>query len=476
LPDLSRYRSGLARLRGLRCIHTHLKEEGLNEEDLTDLALLRLDLMCAITTNRNGLPSFYHIAHLLPVNENGQGWRILEPIRYGNLNLNFSQLIEALEEEFQRVQRAHTVKRNKDRAILIHVSTSNTKTEAEISLMELSELAYTAGVEVVDKIIQYRKKINPKFFIGKGKLAEVVIRALQAGADLLIFDHELNPSQVKAITSFTDLRVIDRTQLILDIFAQRARSREGKIQVEIAQLKYLLPRLVKQDASMSRLAGGIGGRGPGETKLEIDRRRIKKRLHRLQQELKAIRNERKQRRIKRKRANLPIISIIGYTNSGKSTLLNALTKSNILTENKLFATLDPTSRRLRFPNEKEAIITDTVGFIRNLPKDLIEAFAATLEELKEADLLIHLIDISNPHFEEHIETVEGIIDKLNLTHIPVLKVFNKKDLVSAEYVAQQCQRYKAIAISAIQPETLPLLVKKIENILGNFSFNNPGRN
>ncbi|MDL1956452.1 MAG: GTPase HflX [Candidatus Desulfofervidus auxilii] len=476
MPDLSRYRSGLARLRGLRCIHTHLKEEGLNEEDLTDLALLRLDLMCAITTNQNGLPSFYHIAHLLPVNENGQGWRILEPIRYGNLNLNFSQLIEALEEEFQRVQRAHTVKRNKDRAILIHVSTSNTKTEAEISLMELSELAYTAGVEVVDKIIQYRKKINPKFFIGKGKLAEVVIRALQAGADLLIFDHELNPSQVKAITSFTDLRVIDRTQLILDIFAQRARSREGKIQVEIAQLKYLLPRLVKQDASMSRLAGGIGGRGPGETKLEIDRRRIKKRLHRLQQELKAIRNERKQRRIKRKKANLPIISIIGYTNSGKSTLLNALTKSNILTENKLFATLDPTSRRLRFPNEKEAIITDTVGFIRNLPKDLIEAFAATLEELKEADLLIHLIDISNPHFEEHIETVEGIIDKLNLTHIPVLKVFNKKDLVSAEYVAQQCQRYKAIAISAIQPETLPLLVKKIENILGNFSFNNPGRN
>jgi len=464
LPDLSRYRSGLARLRGLRCIHTHLKEEGLNEEDLTDLALLRLDLMCAIGI-KGGLPSFYHIAHLVPVNENGQGWKVLEPIYYGHLNIDFSQLISALEEEFQRTQRAHTVSTKKDKAILVHVSTSETRDEADISLDELAELAYTAGVEVVNKVFQHGKRINPKFFIGKGKLAEIVISALQTGANLLIFDHELNPSQVKAITSFTDLRVIDRTQLILDIFAQRARTREGKIQVEMAQLKYLLPRLVKQNASMSRLAGGIGGRGPGETKLEIDRRRIKKRLHRLQEELKAIQHERKYRRIRRKRANLPIISIVGYTNTGKSTLLNALTKSDILAENKLFATLDPTSRRLRFPNEKEAIITDTVGFIRNLPKDLIDSFAATLEELEEADLLLHLIDISNPHFEEQIKTVEEILAKLNLQHIPVLRVFNKKDLVSPQYLKQQCHHYHAIAISAIHPETLPPLVEKIEKIL-----------
>jgi len=470
IPDLSKYRSGLARLRGLRCVHTHLNQEGLSEDDLTDLALLRLDLMCAITMDDNrGLPLFYHIAHLLSVNENGHGWHILAPIRYGRLNLDFIELINALEEEFQRGQRAQSIERNKDRAILIHVTT-NYKSEAEESLAELTELANTAGVEVVDKIIQHRRQINPKFFIGKGKLTEIAIRALQVGADLLIFDHELNPSQVKAITSFTDLRVIDRTQLILDIFAQRAKSREGKIQVEIAQLKYLLPRLVKQDASMSRLAGGIGGRGPGETKLEIDRRRIKERLHRLQKELKAIRKQRSQRRIRRRRGDLPIISIIGYTNAGKSTLLNALTRSKVLAEDKLFATLDPTSRRLRFPSEREAIITDTVGFIRNLPKDLMEAFAATLEELREADLLIHLIDISNLHFAEHIAVVKDILAQLKLTHIPILMVFNKIDLAAPEYVKTQCQRYNAIGISALQPHTLLPLLEKIETILGKLAY------
>ncbi len=470
IPDLRKYRSGLARLRGLRCVHTHLNQEGLTEDDLTDLALLRLDLMCAITIDeRQSLPLFYHIAHLLPENKDGQGWEILNPIRYGQLQLNFKSLIEALEEEFQRTQSAYAVERDKDRAILIHVATKG-KAEAEESLIELTELAKTAGVEVVDKVIQVRRQINPKFFIGKGKLTEIAIRALQVGADLLIFDHELNPSQVKAITSFTDLRVIDRTQLILDIFAQRAKTREGKIQVEMAQLKYLLPRLVRQDASMSRLTGGIGGRGPGETKLEIDRRRIKKRLTRLQKELKAIRKQRAQRRIKRKRSELPIISIIGYTNAGKSTLLNVLTRSDVLAEDKLFATLDPTSRRLRFPSEREAVITDTVGFIRNLPKDLLDAFAATLEELQDAHLLLHLIDISNPRFPEHIEVVEELLAKLNLQHIPVLRVFNKMDLVSPAYAKSQCERYQAIAISALQPETLLPLLGKIEQILGSLGY------
>jgi len=470
IPDLSKYRSGLARLRGLRCVHTHLNQEGLSEDDLTDLALLRLDLMCAVTMDgKRGLPLFYHIAHLLPVNKNGQGWHILAPIQYGRLDLDFTKLIDALEEEFQRRQRAHSIEKTKDRAFLIHVATGP-KSEAEESLTELTELAKTAGVEVIDKIIQTRRQINPKFFIGKGKLTEIAIRALQVGADLLIFDHELNPSQVKAITGFTDLRVIDRTQLILDLFAQRAKSREGKIQVEMAQLKYLLPRLVKQDASMSRLAGGIGGRGPGETKLEIDRRRTKERLHRLQKELKAIRRQRSQRRIKRRRSDLPVISIIGYTNAGKSTLLNTLTRSKVLAENRLFATLDPTSRRLRFPSEREAIITDTVGFIRNLPKDLMEAFAATLEELQDAHLLLHLIDISNPHFAEHIKVVEDILRQLNLHRIPVLRVFSKMDLVAPDYVERQCQRYDAIAISALQPSTLLPLLKKIEVVLGKLPY------
>ncbi len=472
IPDLSKYRSGMARLRGLRCVHTHLNKEGLSEDDLTDLALLRLDLMGAITIDERGLPLFYHLAYLLPENKNGAGWEILEPVRYGRLNLNFKKLIDALEDEFYRVQRAHTAFQSKDKAILIHAAVKG-KAEAEESIIELSELAKTAGVEVVDIIIQQRRQINPKFFIGKGKLTEIAIRALQAGANLLIFNHELNPSQVKSITSFTDLRVIDRTQLILDIFAQRAKTREGKIQVEMAQLKYLLPRLVKQDASMSRLTGGIGGRGPGETKLEIDRRRIKTKLSHLQKELKAIRRRRAQRRIKRKRAELPIISIIGYTNAGKSTLLNVLTRSDVLAENKLFATLDPTTRKLRFPSEKEAIITDTVGFIRDLPKDLLEAFAATLEELKDAHLLLHLIDISNPNFPEHIEVVEELLIKLQLQHIPRLRVFNKIDLVSPEYAKIQCERYNCIGISALNPKTILPLLAKIEEKLGGLGYFKP---
>ncbi len=243
---------------------------------------------------------------------------------------------------------------------------------------------------------------------------------------MLVFDAELSPSQVRSITDFTELKVIDRTQLILDIFAQRARSREGKLQVEMAQVKYLLPRLVGKGDALSRLMGGIGGRGPGESKLEIDRRRLRERLHRLHQDLSRIRHERRERRQPRRRQSLPILSIIGYTNAGKSTLFNALTHAAVLAEDRLFATLDPTSRRLRFPKEREVIITDTVGFIRDLPKNLLEAFKATLEELEDADLLIHVIDLSNPRFMEQMAAVEDILTSLALQDKPVLKVFNKK--------------------------------------------------
>ena len=311
-------------------------------------------------------------------------------------------------------------------------------------------------------ILQRRPRFDPRFLMGKGKLSELVIQALQQGVDMLVFDAELSPSQVRSITNFTELKVIDRTQLILDLFAQRARSREGKLQVEMAQVKYLLPRLVGKGDALSRLMGGIGGRGPGESKLEMDRRRLRERLHRLLQDLSRIRVERRERRQPRRRLNLPILSIIGYTNAGKSTLFNALTHAAVLAEDRLFATLDPTSRRLRFPREREVIITDTVGFIKNLPKNLLEAFKATLEELEDADLLIHVVDLSNPRFIEQMAAVDDILTSLDLQDKPVLKVFNKQDLADPNLAALQCRIHQGVAISALNDNTLPPLIARLE--------------
>jgi GTP-binding protein HflX len=348
------------------------------------------------------------------------------------------------------------------------VSVTNApKAEAEASMQELAELARSSGIVVAESIIQRQQRVNPKYLMGRGKLGELVLRTLQLGVDLLIFDQDLNPSQVRSITDFTELRVVDRTQIILDIFAQRAKSREGKIQVEMAQLKYMLPRLGVKDDALSRLTGGIGGRGPGETKLEINRRRVRDRIARFEKQLAQIRKQRGQRRGLRLRTGLPIISIVGYTNAGKSTLLNALTHSRVQVEDRLFATLDPASRRLRFPRDQEAIITDTVGFIRNLPNDLMEAFGATLEEMRHAALLLHVIDVSNPVFEKQISAVEEILGKLDLHQVPMLRVFNKLDLVQEqEYVQNLCRRNQAIGISALNGDNLRSLVEAMEERLG----------
>jgi GTP-binding protein HflX len=288
---------------------------------------------------------------------------------------------------------------------------------------------------------------------------------------MIIFDQELNPSQIKSITDQIEFKVIDRTQLILDIFAQRAQTREGKLQVELAQLKYMLPRLVMKNTAMSRLTGGIGGRGPGETKLEINRRRARDRITRLEKALLAVRQQRNQQKAKRRKNELPVISIIGYTNAGKSTLLNTLTKSNVVTESRLFATLDPSSRRLRFPRDFEVIITDTVGFIRDLPKDLMAAFRATLEELESADLLLHIIDISNPRFEEQIKSVEKILADLKLHKTPTMRVLNKIDLVDSQTSIRLGRQLKGTAISAKSKSTLRPLMEELENIL-EFRMNN----
>jgi len=289
---------------------------------------------------------------------------------------------------------------------------------------------------------------------------------MQIGANLLIFDHELTPAQARSLTDFTELKVIDRTQLILDIFARRAHSREGKIQVELAQLKYALPRLPTRDTALSRLTGGIGARGPGETKLEISRRRVRDRIHLLEKQTRLIEKSRGRQRVKREKTAIPIISIVGYTNAGKSTLLNTMTKSAVFTEDRLFATLDPKSSRLRFPRDAEAIITDTVGFIRDLPPDLFAAFRATLDELKEADLLLHLVDVSNPYFESQIEAVDKILQELEIAGKPTLLVFNKEDrLPDKSLLTDLCRRFGAVAISALNPASLSPLMEKLEKMV-----------
>jgi GTP-binding protein HflX len=298
--------------------------------------------------------------------------------------------------------------------------------------------------------------------MGEGKIKEVIIRALQQGATLLVFDQNLSPAQVRSISAITEIKVVDRAQLILDIFARRAHTLDGKVQVELAQLKYIFPRLVGKGTAFSRLMGGIGGRGPGETKLEIDRRRIRDRIAHLEGQLKSLAKGRLQRRQRRIRAEVPIVSIVGYTNAGKSTLLNTLTQSAVFTEDLLFATLDTSTRRLRFPREREVIITDTVGFIRQLPKSLLGAFRATLEELEDADLLLHVVDLSNPRLEEHIRAVERILQELEFDRIPRLLVFNKIDLVAQEEVRALCRRFNAISVSARDRRTFGPLLAELE--------------
>ncbi len=460
IPSLPRERGVKGRLKGLRLIHTHLDGSPLSQDDLTDLAFLRLDAVAALTVAPDGLPGRVQAAHLLPQPVDGHSWAILEAPHPGALTVDFEALMSSLEAEFARVGAAGGGRQG-ERAILIGV-TGPSRAAAEDSLTELAELARSAGLEVASTLIQRRPRFDPRFLMGKGRLTELVIQALQLGADLLVFDAELSPSQVRSITDLTELKVIDRTQLILDLFAQRARSREGKLQVEMAQVKYLLPRLRGRDDALSRLTGGIGGRGPGETRLEIDKRRLKERLHHLNQDLARVRAERRERRQPRRRGRLPILSIIGYTNAGKSTLFNALTHARVLVEDRLFATLDPTSRRLRFPREREVIITDTVGFIKNLPQNLLEAFKATLEELEEADLLIHVIDLSNPRFPEQMAAVADILESLGLQDKPMLQVFNKTDLAPPNLAALQCRVHDGVAVSALDPISLPPLIARLE--------------
>lgn len=468
LPDLGRARGGRSRFRGLRLIRTELRGQGVTREDLADLAKLRLDAVLVLEVDPGGNPSHAEWAHL--VTQAQDKTVVPTEARFRSVHElpdDAMALVRAAEQEMARLFAGDALEVERDAAVLVGVWAAgpSARREAEASMAELSELARTANVRVLDEVVQIRKIVDPKTVLGKGKLEELTLRALELGAEVIIFDRDLSPSQLRAITNETDLKVVDRTQLILDIFAQHAKSKDGKLQVELAQLKYALPRLIERSTAMSRLTGGIGGVGPGETKLEIHRRRARERIHRLEQDIARLSVQREVRRKRRESHRVPVVSIVGYTNAGKSTLLNALTQSDVAAENKLFATLDTTTRRLRFPEEREIILADTVGFIRDLPKDLVNAFKATLEELEESDLILHVIDASDPRVDHKRRAVETILDELGLGDYDRLVVVNKVDQAPRPMVAALKRVTRGVAVSALAREGFHVLLEKIEQHL-----------
>jgi GTP-binding protein HflX len=511
LPDIGRLRAAQGRFRALRLVHTHLFDEPLTHDDLVDLTRLRLDLVCAVLVSPEGDPKALTWAYNMPTRDeddgraapgqqppnpangsggngnasagnasagngsvgngaaaggsaSGRSYEVVGPRPYGQPQPHFGQLITSLEEEFAR--RARTREVHRERAMLVHVGDKGpgAMNRAKSSLAELSSLAETAGVVVADRIIQLRDRIDPKLVAGKGKLDEVVTRAIDLDVDVLIFDRELSPSQSHGIAASTDLRVLDRSQLILDIFAQHAATRDGKLQVELAQLKYRLPFLSQTDDALSRLTGGIGGRGPGETKLEIGRRRARERVTRLERELKDVAKKRDQLRRRRVNGPEPIVALVGYTNAGKSTLLNTLTGAGVLAEDKLFATLDPRARRLRLPDGNHVILTDTVGFIRDMPQDLFTAFKATFDEARDADLLVHVLDVANPESADQEQTTEQILDRLELDQKPRLTVLNKADLLP-DAAPSNVRGNDSIFLSAATGRGVHDLLERISQVL-----------
>lgn len=465
IPLLARSRSGPRLLRGVRFVHTHLKDQPLTKDDLTDLALLRLDLMVAIGVGASGDLAQIFVAHLAPENSEGKTCRELEPIAFHDFHMDCQDFVQSLESEIVKDAPALTATKDRPGALLISVI-GRSRGGQEERIQETRELITSQGIDVLDVVEQRLVKVNPKYVLGIGKLTEVIIQALQSGAELLIFDRDLSPTQVRSISEMTEMKVLDRTQLILDIFAKRAHSQAGKIQVELAQLKYLLPRLSQSSTAFSRLGGGIGARGPGETKLEIDLRRARERISHLERELKSLTKHRVQQRTMRTRNQVPVVSIVGYTNAGKSTLLNTLTDSHVSAKDRPFETLDTVSRRLRLSIGREVILTDTVGFIRDLPQGLFKAFRSTLDELHDADLLLHVIDASASDCDQQIQVVEKILAELELEKAPRIFVLNKCDRLPPEEVESLCRRYQAVGVSALDKETLHPVDSAIADRLG----------
>ncbi|WP_197480213.1 GTPase HflX [Anabaena sp. 4-3] len=496
IPPMELPRYGAERLSGIRCIATHLKAEPPNEAALTAMAMQRLDALVVINitgtgfTRRGGGATGYvkeaYVAHLVPQDARtlipsgafsgskvqSGSWSISPPLDLDDLaQQDFIDLVEGLEEEFRREFVAQEVDADHDRVLIVGVMTDDMSAQQfQDTLAELARLVDTAGGDVLQTIQQKRSRIHPQTVIGEGKVQEVALTAQTLGCNLVVFDRDLSPAQVRNLEAQIGIRVVDRTEVILDIFAQRAQSGAGKLQVELAQLEYMLPRLTGRGQAMSRLGGGIGTRGPGETKLETERRAIQRRISRLQQEVNQLQAHRSRLRQRRQHREVPSVALVGYTNAGKSTLLNALTNAEVYTADQLFATLDPTTRRLVIPGAEngetqEILITDTVGFIHELPASLMDAFRATLEEVTEADALLHLVDLSHPAWLSHIRSVREILAQMPVTPGPALVAFNKIDQVDSQTLALAQEEFPlAVFISASQRlglETLRLRLSQL---------------
>ncbi len=485
IPPLELPRYGAKRLSGIRCITTALKSEPPKQPSLTAMVLQRLDALVTLTLTgsgfqkRGGGASGYvesaYLAHLAPESDpnrdEGLYWTVSPPLSLDILTQqDFLNLVEGLEEEFEREYIAQQVDSSHQRVVVVGLMTADVSPqEFQDRLAEVTRLVDTAGGEVLEVIKQRRSRPHPQTVIGAGKVEEIAIAVQTLGASLVAFDQDLSPAQARNLEQQIGVRVIDRTELILDIFAQRARSRAGKLQVELAQLEYLLPRLVGRGEAMSRLGGGIGTRGPGETKLETERRRIQKRVSRLQQEVNQLQSHRSRMRQQRQKQEVPTVAVVGYTNAGKSTLLNNLTNADIYAQDQLFATLDPTTRRLNIPDNGDSqtiLLTDTVGFIKELPPSLIDAFRATLEEVSEADAMLHVVDLSHQAWESQIQAVSKILSEMPLVPPESLLVFNKIDQVDSDTLAKAKENYTdAVFISAQKRLGLETLREKIGKMI-----------
>ena len=497
IPPLELPRYGAERLSGIRCLATQLKPESPKESALTAMVIQRLDALVVLSVTESGFErrgggatgyvKETYLAHLVPATEPSfqnlddrsytsgfeLSWTLSSPMSLDMLtNQDFLDLVEGLESEFRREFVAQQVDADQDRVLIVGLMTDkSTKERFEDGLAEIARLVKTAGGEVLQTMRQKRSQPHPQTVVGAGKVQEIALTVQTLGANLVVFDRDLSPAQVRNLEAETGVRVVDRTEVILDIFAQRAQSRAGKLQVELAQLEYMLPRLTGRGQAMSRLGGGIGTRGPGETKLETERRAIQRRITRLQQEVNQLQAHRSRLRQRRQQQDVPTVAVVGYTNAGKSTLLNTLTNAEVYTADQLFATLDPTTRRLPINDAvtsetMEILLTDTVGFIHELPPSLIDSFRATLEEVTEADALLHVVDLSHPAWQSHIRSVMTILEQMPITPGPILLAFNKIDQVNSETLAIAQEEFpQGVFISASERFGLETLRQKLAQLI-----------